>query len=112
MALALVRSISRIISFLFLFASSNAVWVFVSSEEDEDDESKQPKKSKRKRTKAEVLAKGCITAISDMDPALLQLEAGGGDMTLNQRTQMKKGSAVFDLYAFISDIKENWEIEK
>jgi len=80
--------------------------------DDEDDESKQPKKPKPKKTKAEVLAKGCITAISDMDTALLHLEAGGGDMTLNQRTQMKKGSAVFDLYSFISDKKLNWEIEK
>ena len=81
-------------------------------EEDQDDESKQPKKPKRKRSKAEVLAKGCITALTDMDTALLHLEAGGGDMTLDQRTQMKEGLAVFDLYSFISDIKENWDIEK
>jgi len=85
-------------------------------DESEDDESKpeksKPKKPKRKRSKAEVLARGCITALTDMDTALLHLEAGGGDMTLNQRTQMKEGLAVFDLYSFISDIKENWEIEK
>ena len=82
--------------------------------DDEDDESKQPKKPKpkRKRSKEEVLANGCITAITDMDTALLHLEAGGGDMTLDQRTQMKKGSAVFDLYPFISDKKPNWDIEK
>ena len=85
-------------------------------DESEDDESKpeksKSKKPKRKRSKAESMAKGCVTALADMDTALLHLEAGGGDMTLDQRTQMKEGLAVFDLYSFISDIKENWEIEK
>ena len=71
-----------------------------------------PKKTKAKKTKEEVLAKGCITALTDMDTALLHLEAGGGDMTLDQRTQMKEGLAVFDIYSFISAKKKNWKIEK